>query len=465
MVLSNITHCSSAVKIRYINKMKGEIPMILHDTEIIPLEDMRKLQSGRLKSTVQKVYCNVPFYKRKFTDNSVIPTDINTIQDIVKLPFTTKKELRENYPFGLFAIPRTQITRLHASSGTSGKPTVVAYSKQDIEMWSEIAARAIAMGGGKIGDILHNAYGYGLFTGGLGLHYGSERLGMITVPVSGGNTERQIQLIQDFQPTVICGTPSYVLNIADKMIDLGIDPRMTSLQYGIFGAEPWSEEMRKTLEGRLGIKACDIYGLSEVIGPGVAMECHESQDGLHIAEDHFYVEVIDPETKEVLSEGEVGELVFTSLTKEAMPIIRYRTGDIASIRRERCVCGRTTTKMSRVKGRVDDMLIIRGVNIFPSEIEHTLLQIKDVAPHYQIYVSRDNSLDMVEVQVEIDENALLQTDIADRTTKLALIAQKVEHELKSKCFISVKATIVEPRTIPRSEGKAVRIIDKRLAYT
>lgn len=437
--------------------------MILHDTETFSVSEMRSLQSIRLQDTAHKVFQNVPFYRQKFANHNITPSDIQTIQDIRKLPFTTKKELRENYPFGLFAIPKNQITRLHASSGTSGKPTVVAYSQKDIEMWSDIVARAISMAGGKTGDILHNAYGYGLFTGGLGLHFGSEKLGMITVPVSGGNTERQISLIQDFQPSVICGTPSYVLNIADKMMELGIDPKETSLQYGIFGAEPWSEEMRKTLEGKLGIKACDIYGLSEVIGPGVAMECHEAQEGLHIAEDHFYVEVIDPDTLEVLPDGDVGELVFTSLTKEAMPIIRYRTGDIASITRGKCICGRTTTKMSRVKGRVDDMLIIRGVNIFPSEIEHTLLQIKDIAPHYQILVSREKSLDMVEVEVEIYEHAFQQLESSQRISRIRSLAQEVEYELKSKCYISVKANIVEPRSIPRSEGKAIRIIDKRMA--
>lgn len=438
--------------------------MILHDSEMLSLSEMQLLQSTRLRDTVQKVFQHVPFYRQKISNLTITPSDIQTIDDIQKLPFTTKKELRENYPFGLFAIPRNQITRLHASSGTSGKPTVVAYSQEDINMWSEITARAISMAGGKKEDILHNAYGYGLFTGGLGLHYGSEKLGMITVPVSGGNTDRQIQLIQDFQPTVICGTPSYVLNIADRMIDVGINPQETSLQYGIFGAEPWSEEMRKTLENKLAIKACDIYGLSEVIGPGVAMECHEAQDGLHVAEDHFYVEVIDPKTLEILPEGEVGELVFTSLTKQAMPIIRYRTGDIASIKRETCTCGRTTTKMSRVKGRVDDMLIIRGVNIFPSEIEHTLLQIKELAPHYQIYVSRERNLDSVEVQVEMQAHTFVLTDPAKRQVEMKNIAQKVEYELRSKCFINVKASVVEPRTIPRSEGKAVRIVDTRFSH-
>ncbi|NMH73044.1 AMP-binding protein [Bacillus sp. RO2] len=438
--------------------------MILHDSETLSLSEMQLLQSSRLRDTVQKVFQHVPFYRKKISNLTITPSDIQTIHDIHKLPFTTKKELRENYPFGLFAIPRNQITRLHASSGTSGKPTVVAYSQEDINMWSDIAARAISLAGGKKGEILHNAYGYGLFTGGLGLHYGSEKLGMITVPVSGGNTDRQIQLIQDFQPTVICGTPSYVLNIADRMVDLGFNPKETSLQYGIFGAEPWSEEMRRTLEDKLAIKACDIYGLSEVIGPGVAMECHEAQNGLHIAEDHFYVEVINPKTLKVLPEGEVGELVFTSLTKRAMPIIRYRTGDIASIKREKCACGRTTTKMSRVKGRVDDMLIIRGVNIFPSEIEHTLLQIEDLAPHYQLLVSREKNLDSVEVQVEMQAHTFQQTDPEKRENEMKTLAQKVEYDLKSKCLINVKASVVEPRTIPRSEGKAVRIVDSRFSH-
>lgn len=438
--------------------------MILHDSETLSLSEMQLLQSSRLRDTVQKVFQHVPFYRQKITNLTMTPSDIQTTQDIHKLPFTTKTELRENYPFGLFAIPRNEITRLHASSGTSGKPTVVAYSQEDINMWSDIAARAISMAGGKKGDILHNAYGYGLFTGGLGLHYGSEKLGMITVPVSGGNTDRQIQLIQDFKPSIICGTPSYVLNIVDRMIDLGINPKETSLQYGIFGAEPWSEEMRKTLEDKLAIKACDIYGLSEVIGPGVAMECHEAQDGLHIAEDHFYVEVIDPNTLELLPEGEEGELVFTSLTKQAMPIVRYRTGDVASIKREKCVCGRTTTRMSRVKGRVDDMLIIRGVNIFPSEIEHTLLQIKDLAPHYQIFVSREKNLDSVEVQVEMQAHTFSRTDAANRQDEIRRMEEKIEYDLKTKCLINVKANVVEPRTIPRFEGKAVRIVDTRFSH-
>ncbi|QFT89241.1 Phenylacetate-coenzyme A ligase [Bacillus sp. THAF10] len=425
--------------------------MILHAVETFTHEQIRDLQLIRLQQTVQHVYKNVSFYQKKLFEHNLLPSDIHFLDDIKKLPFTTKKDLRDHYPFGMFALSPNEIVRLHASSGTSGKPTVVAYSKNDIDMWGGIVARAISMAGGKQGEVLHNAYGYGLFTGGLGLHYGSETLGMMTTPVSGGNTDRQIQLIQDFQPTVICGTPSYMLNIAEKMKEMGVDPKETSLKYGIFGAEPWSEEMRHTLEKTFDIKACDIYGLSEVIGPGVAMECHEAQDGLHVAEDHFYIEVIDPNTGEVLPEGEEGELVFTSLTKEAMPVIRYRTGDIASIKKERCICGRTSTKMSRVKGRVDDMLIVRGVNVYPSQIEHVLLKIEEVAPHYQIVIQKDKSLDSMEVFVEA------KMEHYDKQ----MLEKKIERALHSSCYVQLKVSIVPPKTIPRSEGKAVRVIDKR----
>ncbi|CAG9621941.1 phenylacetate--CoA ligase family protein [Sutcliffiella rhizosphaerae] len=425
--------------------------MTLHEVESISAESMRLLQLKRLQQTVKHIYKNVPFYQQKLFEQNLTPSDIHSIEDIQKLPFTTKNDLREHYPFGLFAIPPKQIARLHASSGTSGKPTVVAYSQKDIDMWADIVARAIYMAGGRSGDILHNSYGYGLFTGGLGLHYGSERLGMITVPVSGGNTERQIQLILDFKPSIICGTPSYILNIAEKMEEMDINPKSTSLQYGIFGAEPWSEEMRNTLETTFNIKACDIYGLSEVIGPGVAMECHEAQNGLHVAEDHFYVEVIDPKTGKVLSEGQKGELVFTSLTKEAMPIIRYRTGDIASIQKELCKCGRTTTKMSRVMGRVDDMMIIRGVNVFPSQIEHALLQIDGVTPHYQILLTKDNNFDMLEVQVETNYPV-------EEWKKLE---KNITQSLRSACYVKVRVTVLPEKSIPRSHGKATRVIDKR----
>ena len=353
------------------------------------------------------------------------------------------------------------IVRIHASSGTSGKPTVVAYTENDIRNWSDMVARAIAIAGGEPSGIFHNAYGYGLFTGGLGIHYGAERLGMATVPVSGGNTDRQITVIEDFQPTVIAGTPSYVLKIAEEMGQLGKNPRESSLKFGIFGAEPWSEEMRKLLEESFAIKACDIYGLSEVMGPGVAMECHEAQDGLHIAEDHFIVEVINPDTLEPVMDGEEGELVFTSLTKEAFPVIRYRTGDIASITREKCKCGRTTTRMSRVKGRIDDMLIVRGVNVFPSEIEHYLIQIEGLSPHYQVHLHREGTLDIVELHVEINDETYQKVNGDMKHEYISTIMKTVQHSMKNHCLVSMKVKALAPRSIPRSEGKAIRVIDQR----
>jgi phenylacetate-CoA ligase len=401
------------------------------------------------------------FYREKFNDAKIPSDAITSIEDIQRLPFTKKSDLRDNYPFNLFAAKQEDVVRIHASSGTSGKPTVVGYTKNDINNWSDIVARAIAIAGGEPGGIFHNAYGYGLFTGGLGLHYGGERLGMATIPISGGNTERQITVIEDFKPTVIAGTPSYVLKIAEEMEEQGLDPRKTSLKYGIFGAEPWSEEMRKLLEEKFDIKACDIYGLSEVMGPGVAMECHEAQDGLHIADDHFLVEVIDPNTLTPVADGEEGELVFTSLTKEAFPMIRYRTGDIASITRGKCKCGRTTTRMSRVKGRIDDMLIIRGVNVFPSEIEHFLIQIQEIAPHYQIRLQRQGSLDEIQLDVELSEDIYRKMNRSIEHKDVYSIVKKVQHSMKNNCLVSMKVKVLEPKSIPRSEGKAVRIVDER----
>jgi phenylacetate-CoA ligase len=377
------------------------------------------------------------------------------------LPLTTKRDLRDHYPFGLFAVKQEEMVRVHASSGTSGKPTVVGYTRNDIDMWGSIVARAIAMAGGMPGSVLHNAYGYGLFTGGLGLHYGSEKLGMITVPVSGGNMDRQITLIEDFKPSVICATPSYVLNLAETIESQGKDPAALSLEYGIFGAEPWSDKMRDTLENKLGIKACDIYGLSEVIGPGVAMECPESQDGLHVAEDHFLIEVINPDTLEPMPEGEAGELVFTSLTKEAFPIIRYRTGDIASIRHGKCSCGRTTVKMSRVKGRVDDMLIIRGVNVFPSEMEHYLLELEELAPHYQLHLKKKGPLDTVELHVEVSQKFFERASGDIGHDYILELTSKVKRVMKNRCLVSMDVSVREPKEIPRSEGKAIRIVDLR----
>ncbi|WP_096201965.1 phenylacetate--CoA ligase PaaK [Bacillus sp. FJAT-45350] len=432
------------------------------EIESAPQSEIQEVQIKRLQETTQRVFDNVPFYQQKFAELNITPDDIKTLEDVQKLPFTQKHHLRESYPFKLFAVPTTELVRIHGSSGTSGKPTIVGYTQNDIDMWAECVARAIVAAGGKKGDILHNAYGYGLFTGGLGVHYGSEKLGCATVPISGGNTDRQITLIQDFEPTVITGTPSYVLNIAEKMERMGINPAETSLKYGIFGAEPWSEEMRATLEEKLGIKAVDIYGLSEVMGPGVSIECHEAQDGLHIADDHFLVEVIDPETLQPVPEGEDGELVFTSLSKEALPIIRYRTGDIASITREKCKCGRTTTRMSRVKGRIDDMIIIRGVNVFPSEIERYLLQIDELVPHYQIHLVKSGTMDAVQLHAEMKEEFFNNIPGQDMEHELVLnLKRKIQNSMKNNCLVTMDIHVGAPNSIPRSEGKAVRLVDKR----
>ncbi len=435
--------------------------MILHDAETFSRTELEELQLNRLRATAERVYDKVPFYRTKFDENGIKPQDIKSLDDLKRLPFTKKNNLRDHYPFGLFASDKSELARIHASSGTSGKATVVGYTNNDIEVWSDIVARAIALAGGKPGEVFHNAYGYGLFTGGLGIHYGAERLGMATVPISGGNTERQITLIEDFEPTVLAGTPSYILNVIEKMESLGHDPKGNSLKYGIFGAEPWSEEMRKTLEEKLGIKACDIYGLSEVMGPGIAMECHEAQDGLHIADDHFIVEVIDPDTLEPVKDGEFGELVFTSLTKEAFPIIRYRTGDIASITREKCTCGRTTTRMSRVKGRIDDMLIIRGVNVFPSEIEHHLLKVEELAPYYQVHLTRKGVLDELALDVEINEEFYQSIDRDMNHHQVGKLLKFVQHSMKNNCLVTMAVKILPPNTIARSEGKAIRVIDHR----
>ena len=424
-------------------------------------EDMQKLQLARLKETVKRCYDNVPFHRENFDRAGVKPEDIRCLEDIRRLPFMKKTDLRENYPFKLFAVDLSKVIRIHGSSGTKGKPTVVGYTRKDIENWAEIVARAICCAGGRPGDIFHNAYGYGLFTGGLGLHYGMEYLGMTAVPVSGGNTPRQVTLIEDFKPRGISGTPSYILNLVEEMERRGMDPRETSLEYGIFGAEPWSEEMRRQLEEKLCIKAVDIYGLSEVMGPGVAIECHEEQDGLHIAEDHFLAEVIDPETGEVLPDGAEGELVFTSLTKEAFPVIRYRTGDIASLHPEKCKCGRTTLRMSRIKGRVDDMLIIRGVNVFPTEIESVLLSFPQLAPHYQAVVEREGALDRIEVHCEVTPEFMEQGGDIENSPEMEKLSKEIGHAMKSTLGVSILLKVCKPHTIPRSEGKAIRVVDNR----
>jgi phenylacetate-CoA ligase len=357
------------------------------------------------------------------------------------------------------------VTRIHGSSGTSGKPTVVGYTANDTNTWAKLVARALVTAGAKSSDIFHNTYGYGLFTGGLGIHYGAEELGAATVPISGGNTERQITIINDFKPRGISGTPSYILNIVEKMEQMGMNPRETSIEYGIFGAEPWSEEMRAKLESKLNLKAIDIYGLSELMGPGIAIECYEAQEGLHIADDHFLVEVIDPETLEPVEDGQDGELVFTSLTKEALPIIRYRTGDIASITREKCKCGRTTTRMSRIKGRTDDMIIIRGVNVFPSEIEHELLKIDGVTTNYQIHLIKKGSLDSVELHVEIESELYQEIGQDLNDQKIVQLKRYIQHQMKSACLVSMGVVVHGPEGLPRSDGKAIRIVDKRNTET
>jgi len=441
--------------------LEGNALMYNPQIEKMGQSEMESLQISRLHKTIETVYEKVPFYRNKFEELGIKPEDIKSLDDISKLPFTIKQDLRDNYPFGLFAVPQEDIVRIHGSSGTSGKPTVVGYTKNDIDVWSEVVARSIVAAGGKKSDIFQNTYGYGLFTGGIGLHYGAEALGAAVVPMSVGNTDRQITILEDFKPRGICGTPSYILNIAEKMREMGLNPKESSLEYGVFGAEPWSEEMRHRLEEEFGIKAVDIYGLSEIMGPGVSVECHEAQDGLHVQEDHFYIEVIDPDTLEPVADGEVGELVFTTLTKEAFPVIRYRTGDLSSITREKCICGRTTTRMSRVKGRTDDMIIIGGVNVFPSEVERVLLQMKELVPHYQIHLVRKKTLDRVELHIEIDE-IFYQTIIGNLNHQLVIEMKKeIQKLMKSTCLVSMDIVCNIPKAIPRSEGKAIRVVDRR----
>lgn len=416
---------------------------------------MNKIQSERLINTVKRVYHNVPFYKDKMQQLGLVPEDIKSIDDLSKLPFTNKQDLRDNYPYGLFATPLSEIVRIHASSGTTGKQTVVGYTRNDIATWSEVMARTLAAAGTTKESFIQIAYGYGLFTGGLGVHYGAERIGASVIPISGGNTERQIQIMKDFGTNILACTPSYALFLAETIEEMGITKDMLKLKAGVFGAEPWSDNMRKEIESRLGILAIDIYGLSEIIGPGVAYEC-EIKSGMHIPEDHFVPEIINPETGEVLPVGEKGELVFTTITKEGLPIIRYRTRDISSLRYGACECGRTLVKMSRVSGRTDDMLIIRGVNVFPSQIESVLLDIGETEPHYMLIVDRIGTLDTLEVQVEISQELF-----SDEVKKLEELEKRIRSRIESVLGISAKIRLVEPKTIARSEGKAKRVIDKR----
>ena len=418
-------------------------------------EALLKLQGERVASMVKRVYDSVPFYRKKLQDAGIEPGDITTIDDLKKLPFTTKQDLRDNYPFGLFTVPQENIVRIHASSGTTGKSTVVGYTRNDIEMWSEVVARSLTMAGVGKADILQVAYGYGLFTGGLGLHYGAEKVGASVIPISGGNTKKQLQLMEDFGSTALACTPSYAAHLGEALVEEKIDRKKLKLKAGIFGAEPWTEEMRSQIEHLLGIKAYDIYGLSEIIGPGVSMEC-ECQKGMHIFEDHFIPEIINPDTCEVLPYGELGELIFTPATKEAMPLIRYRTRDLTRLHAEKCDCGRTLVRMEKCVGRSDDMLIIRGVNVFPSQVESVLLEMSETKPHYLLVVDRENNLDTLEIQVEIDEQFF-----SDEVKVLEGLRQRIKANIASLLGISATIRLVEPGTIERSMGKAQRVIDKR----
>ena len=423
--------------------------------ETMAYAEMQQLQTKRLSAVVEYMYRQVPFYRERMHQRGLLPEDVTALSDISKLPFTEKQDMRDNYPYGLFAVPPSEIVRIHASSGTTGKATVVGYTKRDLGIWSEVMARSLTAAGVTNKSFIQIAYGYGLFTGGLGLHYGAEMIGASVIPVSSGNTGRQISLMTDFGTTVLACTPSYALHIADTMKDMGIDPKTTALKVGILGAEPWSDSMRSEVEAQLNIKAIDIYGLSEIIGPGVACEC-DQQDGLHINEDHFYPEIINPITGEVLGEGEKGELVLTTITKEGMPMIRYRTRDLTVLNREPCPCGRTLVRMSKVLGRSDDMLIIRGVNVFPSQVESVLLSLGETSPHYQLIVDRVGHLDTLTVMVEVSD-----TMFSDEVRRLEMLEKKIQNELASVLKVSAQVRLVAAKTLERSEGKAKRVIDNR----
>jgi phenylacetate-CoA ligase len=418
-------------------------------------DEMDAIQSERLIQTVKRIYHNIPCYRSKMQEKGLVPGDIKSIKDISKLPFTNKSDLRDNYPFGMFTVPMSEIVRVHASSGTTGKPTVVGYTRNDLQMWAEVVTRSLGMAGVHKNDVVQVAYGYGLFTGGLGLHYGTENLGATVIPISGGNTDKQILLMQDFGTTVIACTPSYALFLAEIMKEMGISPDSLQLRVGIFGAEPWSENMRKEIETKLKIKAIDIYGLSEVIGPGVSCEC-EYQCGMHINEDHFIPEIIDPETLEPVAPGEIGELVFSTVTKEGMPIIRYRTRDLTRLNYEKCACGRTLVRMEKCMGRTDDMLIIRGVNVFPSQIESVLLEMSETEPHYLLIIEREETLDVVNLLVEVQEQFF-----SDEVKQLEALRKKITDKIQSTLGISIRVKLVEPKTIERTAGKAKRVIDNR----
>ena len=426
--------------------------------ETLPREVLESLQLKRLQQVLQRVYHMVGFYRKAFDEAGVKPDDIKTLSDIRRLPFTTKEDLKDNYPFGLFAVPMSSVVRLHASSGTTGRSTVVGYTKRDIDTWSELMARCFVASGLTKNDILHNAYGYGLFTGGLGAHYGAERLGASVIPMSGGNTKRQIMILQDFGPTAICCTPSYALNLAEQGAAMDVDMKSLKLRVGIFGAEPWTEQMRDEIENKLNLTALNIYGLSEIMGPGVSMECLEGRQGMHVFEDHFIVETINPNTGELLPYGEEGELVFTTITKEAFPLIRYRTRDISRLIIEPCRCGRSHIRMDRVTGRSDDMLIIRGVNVFPSQIEAILIGSTGIEPHYQLIVERSGTMDTLEIQVEVSENVFSDSD---EVRLLQNMEKRISKDIKDYLGVNAKVKLVEPKSLQRFEGKASRVIDKR----
>lgn len=424
--------------------------------ETLPREVLEALQLKRLQQVAERVYHTVGFYRKAFDEAGVKPDDIRRLEDLRRLPFTDKQDLRDNYPFGLFAAPMSSVVRLHASSGTTGKATVVGYTKRDIDTWAELMARSFVAAGLTKNDMIHNAYGYGLFTGGLGAHYGAEKLGASVIPMSGGNTRRQLMILQDFGPTAICCTPSYALYLAEQGREAGVDMGSLKLRIGVLGAEPWTERMREDIEEKLNITALDIYGLSEVMGPGVSIECVEGRRGLHVFEDHFIVEVIDPVTGQVLPNGEPGELVFTTLTKEAFPLIRYRTRDLSRLMKEPCRCGRTLVRMERVSGRSDDMLIIRGVNVFPSQIESILLGIEGLEPHYELIVDREESLDTLEIRVEVGESVF-----SDEVRKMQEIERRISKDIKEYLGVTAAVKLVETKSLKRYEGKAQRVIDRR----
>lgn len=432
--------------------------MIWNKVETVSKDELHAIQSERLIKTVNRVYDNVGYYRKKMDAQGILPGDIKSIDDLSKLPFTDKYDLAENYPFGTFAAPMSEVVRFHASSGTTGKPKVAGYTRNDLAVWSECVARCLTMAGMTKEDMLHVAFGYGLFTGGFGLHQGSELIGAATIPVSGGNTERQITILTDFKPTYLCCTPSYALYVASELERMGKSKDDLNLKAGIFGAEPWTDEMKAEIEKKLGIKAYDIYGLTEITGPGVSMCCDEN-NGLHICADHFVPEIINPDT--LLPEGDntVGELVFTTVSKEAFPLIRYRTRDLTSIDSSPCACGRTSPRMARIMGRSDDMLIIRGVNVFPSQIESVILKSSDVAPYYMIYVDREGLLDTMKIKVEM--NAEL---FSDEVKRIEAVERKLRHDIESVIGISASVELVEARTLPRFEGKAKHVIDNRKLY-